>query len=126
MPGQLATFIWHGNATARVPGAGFGGEIPARIFHAFMQDALTGPDTPLPAPGPACARAAQFITENGRVPTFMGLLPGQAATTTVPPSIVVNPTAPSNTPPNGGPTTTLSTGPLPPCNPPQLKPPDCQ
>src|SRR5205823_3318120 len=25
---QLAAFIWHGNLTRRVPGAGFGGQIP--------------------------------------------------------------------------------------------------
>jgi penicillin-binding protein 1A len=113
MPGQLAAFIWHGNATARVPGAGFGGEIPARIFHAFMQDALTGPDTPLPAPGPSCARAAQFITENGRVATFMGLLPGQLGSTTVPASIIVNTTNPVVTVPTILPTTTPTTQPCP-------------
>ena len=112
MPGQLATFIWHGNATARVPGAGFGGEIPARIFHAFMQDALTGPDTPLPAPGPSCARAGQFITENGRLATFNGLLPGQLGSTTVPASIIVNTTAPLITLPIGPTTTSPATVPV--------------
>jgi penicillin-binding protein 1A len=54
---QLATFIWHGNATARVPGAGFGGDVPARIFKRFMDAALAGaPIAQFPDPGPVCAR----------------------------------------------------------------------
>ena len=121
-PGQLATFIWHGNATARVPGAGFGGEIPARIFHAFMQDALTGPNTPLPAPGPDCARAAEFITENGRLATFNGLLPGQAGSTTLPPSIIVNPTQPQVTVPTILPTTQPTPTTRPTWHPPSIPP----
>jgi membrane peptidoglycan carboxypeptidase len=87
--------VWHGNATARTPGAGFGGQIPARIFKAFMDSALEGqPALPFPAPGPACARSAAFITENGRLATFNGLLPGQTTLPSVPPTVVVVPTAP--------------------------------
>ena len=54
---QLATFIWHGNATARVPGAGFGGDVPARVFKRYMDAALENqPVVQFPDPGPVCAR----------------------------------------------------------------------
>src|SRR4029077_19016482 len=46
---QLAAFVWHGNADARVPGAGFGGDVPARIFKQFMDEAL-GKSPPPPVP----------------------------------------------------------------------------
>jgi membrane peptidoglycan carboxypeptidase len=107
---QLATFVWHGNALARVPGAGFGGQIPARIFKAYMDAALDGqPALPLPAPGPACARPGAFITENGRAASLPGgLFPGQTVPTTVPPTIVINTTTPK---PTLLPTTTITTGP---------------
>jgi penicillin-binding protein 1A len=64
---QLAAFIWHGNKEARVPGAGFGGQVPARIFKAFMDAALAGvAPEPFPAPGPTCDREGSTITEFGR------------------------------------------------------------
>jgi membrane peptidoglycan carboxypeptidase len=90
---QLVAFIWHGNATARIPGAGFGGQIPARIFKAYMDPALSGqPNVGLPDPGPYCARPAAFITENGRVATFNGLLPGQTTVPTqAPPTVATVP-----------------------------------
>jgi len=90
---QLATFVWHGNATGRVPGAGFGGQIPARIFKAYMDSALEGqPVVEFPAPGPACARPAAFITEGGRLATFNGLMPGETTLPSVPPTVVINTT----------------------------------
>jgi penicillin-binding protein 1A len=64
---QLAAFVWHGNITARVPGAGFGGEIPARIFKSFMDKTLAGqPSLFFPPPGPSCEREGKSITEFGR------------------------------------------------------------
>jgi penicillin-binding protein 1A len=64
---QLAAFIWHGNAQAQVPGAGFGGQIPARIFKAFMDAAMAFyPPLDFPAPGPACDRPGAFVSEKGR------------------------------------------------------------
>jgi penicillin-binding protein 1A len=75
---SLVSFVWHGNATARIPGAGFGGEIPARISKRYMDAALAGvPAQPLPTPGLACARPAGFILDTGRVATVNGLLPGE-------------------------------------------------
>lgn len=66
---QLAAFVWHGNIEGNVPGAGFGGDIPARIWKRFMDAALQGqPAVPLPAPGPACSRPPANITEFGRLP----------------------------------------------------------
>jgi penicillin-binding protein 1A len=106
---QLATFVWHGSPLARVPGAGFGGGIPARIFKRYMDAALTGePVIEFPPPGPFCSRPAAFITENGRVATFNGLLPGQTTISTqTPPTVVIN-TIPTILPTS---TTTSTTAP---------------
>jgi penicillin-binding protein 1A len=110
---QLVAFVWHGHPLDRRPGAGFGGQIPARIFKRFMDAALAGqPDVGLPAPGPYCARPGAFVTEAGRVATINGLLPGQSTVPTQAPGtvVVVNPTTPK-------------TVPKPPCDP--LIDPDC-
>jgi penicillin-binding protein 1A len=93
---QLATFVWHGNALARVPGAGFGGQIPARIFKRFMDSALYGqPVEEFPAPGPACDRLGASISENGR-----GVPRGSTGRTTPPtvPAVPVPAPAPAPTP----------------------------
>jgi penicillin-binding protein 1A len=105
---QLATFVWHGNATARVPGAGFGGQIPARIFKAFMDAALAGaPVVDFPPPGPVCDRPGMFIKPEGRskdAPAVAGTAPTTVPTVVVP--VAPPPTAPpSTTPPTGPPTT---------------------
>jgi penicillin-binding protein 1A len=104
---QLATFVWHGHPLARVPGAGFGGGIPARIFKRFMDAAHSGlPVVQFPAPGPFCSRPGAFFTENGRVATFNGLLPGQTTISTAPPATIV-----VNTTPTILPTTTSTSTP---------------
>jgi membrane peptidoglycan carboxypeptidase len=92
---QLAAFVWHGNASARVPGAGFGGQIPARIFKAFMSRALqdTAPEA-FPDPGPACNRPGKTITPTGRVSP-----PPEVPTTTVEVA-PVEPAPPESTPPS--------------------------
>jgi hypothetical protein len=85
-----------------VPGAGFGGERPARIWKAFMDRALEGqPAAPLPAPGPSCLRPGARITEFGRIaglplpgPTGGGGGGGGPVATNPPPTVVVQPTAP--------------------------------
>jgi penicillin-binding protein 1A len=65
---QLATFVWHGDASGRVPGAGYGGEIPARIFQFFMTRALQGTEPePFPDPGPVCDRPGKTIANAGRI-----------------------------------------------------------
>jgi len=116
---QLATFVWHGSAVGRVPGAGFGGGIPAGIFRRFMDAALAGqPVLQFPAPGAFCGRSAAFITENGRVATFNGLLPGQTTVPTlVPPTVIIDttppppPPPPSTSPTSTSPTTTSTSTP---------------
>ncbi len=119
---QLATFVWHGNATARVPGAGFGGQIPARIFAAFMNRALAGePVMTFPAKGPFCDRPAGSITAEGRsdkvLSTSTTLLPTEETPTTAPPSGSPAPpptpttTPPTTTPPTTTPPTTTGGGP---------------
>ncbi len=98
---QLATFIWHGNALARVPGAGFGGQIPARIFKRYMDSALFGlPVAEFPLPGPSCDRPGASISENGRgVPSTTRSTPNTAPLPepTVPP-VTTPPAAPTPTP----------------------------
>jgi penicillin-binding protein 1A len=88
----LVSFVWHGNSTARIPGAGFGGQIPARISKRYMDAALEGvPEQALPAGGAACARKGAFILETGRAATDNGQLPpGDTVPTLTPPSVVVN------------------------------------
>jgi len=94
-PGLVA-FTWHGNAQARIPGAGFGGQIPARISKIFMDRALTGVAVePLPAPGATCARKGAFITEKGRLATAPGFFPGETIPTAPPPGVVINPGNPN-------------------------------
>jgi membrane peptidoglycan carboxypeptidase len=105
---QLAAFIWHGNAVAQVPGAGFGGQIPARIFKRFMDTALFGqPVVDFPAPGRTCDRPGVSISENGR---------GVASTSpeTEEPEVTVTP-APTVTtlPPTSSTTTVTTSVPLP-------------
>ena len=93
---QLATFVWHGNASGRVPGAGYGGEIPARIFQAFMSRALqdTEPE-PFPDPGPVCDRPSKTITNAGRV----NQQPVEPETTEEPPAPPPTPTPTTASPP---------------------------
>jgi penicillin-binding protein 1A len=105
---SLVDFVWHGNAQARVPGAGFGGEIPARISKLFM-DAALGSTPPLsfPTPGPTCIRKGAYITEHGRVAVAPQGFPGEPPSTLTPPTIVVRPKKnifgrPSQTLPPGG------------------------
>jgi penicillin-binding protein 1A len=120
---QLAAFIWHGNKEARVPGAGFGGQVPARIFKAFMDVALEGqPPEPFPEPGPVCDREGSTITEAGRgvkpvadetvdtTPTTV-LTPGTTART-LPRTVTTKPqvTVPTQ-PPTTEPPTTATTAP---------------
>jgi penicillin-binding protein 1A len=104
---QLAAFVWHGNANAQVPGAGFGGQIPARIFKEFMDTALAGePAAPFPAPGPVCDRPGRFVDEHGRSNEAR---PVQKAKPAVPPTVAApTPTAPPITvlPPSTSPPTT--------------------
>ena len=98
---QLAAFVWHGNATARVPGAGFGGDVPARIFKRFMDNALAGaPIVPFPDPGPVCARPPT------RAPVVVGPAPGAAAQPATPaPRATPTPTTPATPKPTPPPTT---------------------
>jgi membrane peptidoglycan carboxypeptidase len=106
---QLAAFVWHGNAKAAIPGAGFGGEIPARIFKRFMDAALAGQEVfPFPDPGPVCARPGRYVDEKGRSNTVRST--GRGTVTTVPPSVA----------PGKGPAVTI---PRPPPPPPTTSPP---
>jgi membrane peptidoglycan carboxypeptidase len=62
----LATAVWYGYRPKATPGAGFGGDSAAPIFRAFMAGALAGkPDSPLPDPGPVCARPGEFVNPDG-------------------------------------------------------------
>ena len=73
---QLSATVWHGASTGAVPGAGFGGEIPARIWQAFMSAQLAGqPVAPFPPPGSRCNEPGQLVFDFGRVhPWALALL----------------------------------------------------
>ena len=91
--------VWYGNKDANVPGAGFGGEIPARIWKSFMDVQLAGqPVAAFPAPGPVCTRRGVFVDEFGRhTERSAGSVDanGQPITTTAPTVVVNPPTTPT-------------------------------
>ena len=64
----LVDFVWHGNAQAQIPGAGFGGQIPGARSRrrSWTARSTFTPNLPFPDPGPVCARRGAFITEFGR------------------------------------------------------------
>jgi len=56
-PGQLVAAVWHGALSGTIPGAGFGGQIPAKIWSRFMNAALADqPIAVFPPAGPVCDR----------------------------------------------------------------------
>jgi penicillin-binding protein 1A len=88
----LVDFVWHGNATSNIPGAGFGGEIPARISKIYMDRALgNSPAESFPDPGPDCARKGAFITENGRTAVPPTGFQDSTPSTLTPPTVVFAP-----------------------------------
>src|SRR5437660_6217304 len=86
---DLVSYVWHGDPDADVPGAGFGGDRPARIWNDFMTRALKSqPDAPFPPAGPACDAPGKLINPSlGRTTV--------AAPTTPPPPRTTTPSAPS-------------------------------
>jgi len=116
----LTAFVWHGAPEGNVPGAGFGGEVPATIWNRFMNNALAGtPDERFPAPGPQCNAPGQFVNPEGRRVDLAGLLPPEtlpaAPLPTTPPTAPAPvPTAPVPTVP----TVPVTTSPPPPPPPP--------
>jgi penicillin-binding protein 1A len=117
MTPNLAVAVWHGNPEGRVPGAGFGGQVPASIFRRFMTAQLSG-TAPVdwPAPPGWCNAAGQFLTVGGR-----SLVPDGFLAPTPPPTVVVNRPVPTTRPPTPTPTTrppTTSPTTTPPTTPP--------
>ena len=101
---QLVDFIWHGNPSGRVPGAGFGGNYPATASKDFMNGALgTQPALPLPNPGLSCLRPGETITPLGRVggpqPGSASPQPVQPPPVGAPPPTSPPPTSPPPSPP---------------------------
>jgi membrane peptidoglycan carboxypeptidase len=119
---DLAAFVWYGNPKSRVPGAGFGGEVPARIFKAFMDSALAGTEPSLfPDPGPVCARPPTQPVPEGTINSEPNAeRPQQAAP--VEPAPVQPAPAPLPTPTNPPVTTPPPSTPSP-TSPPQTSPP---
>jgi penicillin-binding protein 1A len=96
---QLAVFIWHGYPLAQVPGAGFGGQVPARIFKEFMDTALTfSPPADFPPPGPVCDRPGVYVSEKGRGVEQPRSSRPSTTTPTSPAVVVTPPTAPATPP----------------------------
>lgn len=103
MTPALAAAVWHGNPDGRVPGAGFGGNIPASVFRRFMTAQLSGVTPSDWAPPPAwCDAPGQYVQPTGRaaIPPGYEVRDGALVpVTTPPPSVVVNrPTVPPTTP----------------------------
>jgi penicillin-binding protein 1A len=108
---QLAAFVWHGNASGRVPGAGFGGDVPARIFKRFMDEALAGaPVLQFPDPGPVCARPPTRVPVV-EAPSEPPAPPPAPRVTPTPPPTAPRPTSPPTTPPTVPPTVPPTTSP---------------
>jgi len=77
---QLSTAVWYGATSGNVPGAGFGGEIPATIWGRFVGEQLAGQPAPgFKAPDPLRCELVppKLITELGRtdLPRFPGAPP---------------------------------------------------
>ena len=87
MTPKLVAAVWHGNPDGRIPGAGFGGQVPASIFRRFMTAQLDGVDPQgWDAPPAWCNAPGQFLTNAGRSQVPEGFSP----ITTPPPTAVVN------------------------------------
>jgi len=103
MTPKLVAAVWHGNPDGRIPGAGFGGQVPASIFRRFMTAQLDGVEPQgWPSPPAWCNAPGQFLTAAGRqnVPEGFEVRDGQIVPATTPP-----PTAIVNQPPVTTPTT---------------------
>ena len=109
MTPKLVAAVWHGNANGRVPGAGFGGQVPASIFRRFMTAQLDGiePEGWQSPPG-WCNAPGQFLTEAGRttVPEGFEIKEGKLTPVTLPPPTVVVNGPPVTTPPTTKPPVT--------------------
>ncbi|HUF84852.1 MAG TPA: penicillin-binding transpeptidase domain-containing protein, partial [Acidimicrobiia bacterium] len=92
----LTAFVWHGAPEGNIPGAGFGGQVPATIWNRFMNNALAGkPNQDFPEPGPQCEAPGQFVNPEGGRVDLAGLLPPES---TLPPD-----TTPATVPPTAAP-----------------------
>jgi membrane peptidoglycan carboxypeptidase len=95
MTPTLAAAVWHGNPEGRVPGAGFGGQVPASIFRRFMTAQLAGTEPQAwPDPPGWCNAPGQFLTVGGR-----SLVPEGFVAPVTPPTVIVNRPVPTTRPP---------------------------
>jgi penicillin-binding protein 1A len=98
----LTSAVWYGNSQGNVPGAGFGGQIPATITRRFMTNQLTGSDPGWEPPPAWCNAPGQLDSPTGRsqqitVPDGFTTQDGKLvpAPTTPPQVRVVPPPAPA-------------------------------
>jgi membrane peptidoglycan carboxypeptidase len=102
--------VWFGNYQSVESGAGFGGDSAAPIFRQFMTAALQdAPDTPLPPPGPVCARPGATVNPTGGhgaavLPPAVVSPDLPAVAPTTPTTAPATPTAPATTAPATTPT----------------------
>ncbi|MFM8302683.1 MAG: transglycosylase domain-containing protein [Actinomycetota bacterium] len=116
MTPKLVAAVWHGNPAGRVPGAGFGGQVPASIFRRFMTAQLAGTEPQnWPAPPSWCNAPGQFVGPAGRasIPSGFEVRDGQVVPVTLPPptAVIVTPSTtrpPVTTPPRTTPPGKLS------------------
>src|SRR5947208_2240758 len=116
---NLVSFVWHGAPDSDVPGAGFGGDRPARIWNDFMTRALgSQPDAPFPPPGPACDAPGKLINPVLGRTTPVAPTPAPQPRTTTPSA-----PSPSSTPaPGSTPSAPIAPSPSSPQPPPSTRP----
>ncbi|MGH9025321.1 MAG: transglycosylase domain-containing protein [Acidimicrobiia bacterium] len=117
---QLAAAVWSGNPIFNEAGVGFGGDVSAPIWQAFMNEALAGlPGEDFVPPGPNCFAPGQPIREFAGRGDDAFPAPAPAPTprptptaSTLPP-VTAPPTVPPTTPTTTNPPTTTTTTPPP-------------
>ena len=94
-PGQLVDFVWYGDKDANIPGAGFGGQIPASIWQRVHDGAARRQSGPCRSrlPGRCAAAPARRSSTTGVTDrAVVGARPERSAVpTTPPPTVIVNP-----------------------------------
>ncbi|MGH9013756.1 MAG: transglycosylase domain-containing protein [Acidimicrobiia bacterium] len=101
MTPQTVAAVWHGVPERDVPGAGFGGQTPARIWKAFMEAQLAGV-SPEPWPQPAlnCAAPGGRVSDGGRDTSRPVPVPRPAPTAAPPPGETPAPVPAPSLPPS--------------------------
>jgi membrane peptidoglycan carboxypeptidase len=103
---HIAAHVWYGSPVADISGAGFGGQVPARIWKGFMDQFHAGrPAVPFTPPGPNCNAPGGLVTDLGRDTSrpVTTAPPRPPAPAPLPPELFPAPPAPAPGAPAGPP-----------------------